>query len=105
MCVNYEAVYTDSRLDRGVAGGIVGELYSSFVENCYNAGNVKVVTGYAGGIIGYDNQTTRSISRCYNIGSVETESNDKKSYAGDIIGYTQNGVSALLRNLILIMFG
>lgn len=69
MCVNYEAVYTDSRLDRGVAGGIVGELYSSFVENCYNAGNVKVVTGYAGGIIGYDNQTTRSISRCYNIGS------------------------------------
>lgn len=95
MCVNYEAVYTDSRLDRGVAGGIVGELYSSFVENCYNAGNVKVVTGYAGGIIGYDNQTTRSISRCYNIGSVETESNDKKSYAGDIIGYTQNGVSAV----------
>ena len=95
MCVNYEAVYADSRLDRGVAGGIVGELYSSFVENCYNAGNVKVVTGYAGGIIGYDNQTTRSISRCYNIGSVETESNDKKSYAGDIIGYTQNGVSAV----------
>ena len=48
------------------------------LKNCYNAGNVKVVTGYVGGIIGYDNQTTRSISRCYNnIGSVETESNDK----------------------------
>lgn len=91
MCANDGTVYADSRMARGVAGGIVGELDSSSVENSYNAGNVRVAAGYAGGIIGYNRQGTGSISCCYNIGTIEKEANDKNSYAGDITGYSTGG--------------
>lgn len=100
-CANYGTVYANEQLCTGIAGGIVGILYLTSVENCYNAGNVKS-NGYAGGIIGYDNQTSESISSCYNIGSVEhidnsysSEPNTNKVYAGDIIGYTKRDIPAV----------
>ena len=103
-CVNYGTLFTHGNLCTSIAGGIVGELYGASVENCYNAGNVKA-DRYAGGIIGYDNQTSGSISSCYNIGSVDNvhgtysiesiEANNRKVYAGDIIGYTKRDIPAV----------
>ena len=93
-CANYGTVYANGQGCTGVAGGIVGDLYSTSVENCYNAGNVKAGR-YAGGIIGYDNQTSGYIGSCYNIGSVEIVSNNNKLQAGDIIGYTDRDISAV----------
>lgn len=93
-CANYGTVYANGQGCTGIAGGIVGDLYSTSVENCYNAGNVKAGR-YAGGIIGYDNQTSGYIGSCYNIGSVEIVSNNNKLQAGDIIGYTDRDISAV----------
>ena len=76
---------------KAYAGGMVG--YDSGTTNaCYNSGNVSATSyrnAYAGGIAGYNYQKT--ISNCYNIGSIATTTSSSSSsdanYAGGIAGY------------------
>lgn len=76
-------------------GGIVGNIYEqneyiSYIDKCYNTGNVTSSGQYVGGITGWAQKGTAaslSISNCYNTGAVKNNSTNSGYYAGGICGY------------------
>lgn len=84
-CANYGKVENTAKSYGGV-GGIVGVSESS-VSDCYNMGEVR---GYArtGGIVGAQNKTGASTTRCYNVGKVvcTNESTSGSPFCGAIAG-------------------
>ncbi len=69
---------------KNYVGGLVGQIGSAKLINCYNT---SIVCGdnAVGGLIGYDFYS--SIEKCYNTGDVTTNKNN----AGGLVGYKQSG--------------
>lgn len=72
------------------AGGIVGFLESSIIENCTNLCNIKmsgnVIKASGGGIAGHATSSS-SVSDCKNGGAITTIDIIGTSHSGGIIGY------------------
>ncbi|MCH5352125.1 MAG: hypothetical protein J1E06_01435, partial [Acutalibacter sp.] len=79
-------------------GGIVGYFVNSTIQNCYFSGSVTSTasgnTVFVGGIVGYCD-SFKSISSCYNIGTVTGEN---AQYVGGIAGYISSYSSATMGN-------
>ena len=86
------------------AGGIVGlceNQASENIQNCFNTGaikstNAEAKAGYAGGLIGYGNLSSNSITiaNCYNTGVVTcagAEIEGADAYMGSLFGYMYDG--------------
>lgn len=81
-CVNYGTVTARD----GRAGGMIGhssEKYDLFVTNCINFGSVAAPT-YAGGIVGYCQNSYQVYTNCVNFGTITASTN----YGGGITGYS-----------------
>lgn len=71
-------------------GGIVGEVYRSTIENCYNTGDISGNSD-VGGIIGVSGSSPEEplqVKNCYNIGNITStmEKQDGEHNIGAIIG-------------------
>ncbi|WP_158213079.1 GLUG motif-containing protein [Fibrobacter sp. UWR2] len=69
----------------GYVGGLLGYTYGS-ISNSYSEGNVKGLSNYVGGLIGYGTDVQKS----YVEGSVESDS----SYVGGITGYASGTIDS-----------
>lgn len=68
--------------------GIVGYTNNATIEHCANYGSITFgrIDCYAGGILGYVNNSSTSVNNCLSVGSVQyTGSNP--SYSGAIVGW------------------
>lgn len=76
-------------------GGIAAAVYgpnnasSAYVNNCSFIGNVEGRNKYAGGIVGYL-RTAASVANCYVDGKIEARSGGDASYAGGLVGASDN---------------
>lgn len=70
----------------GVLGGICGyHNGKAEIKDCYNTGNINIVTcGHIGGIVGLSNTINAIINRCYNTGDINTT--EYVGYLGGIRG-------------------
>lgn len=78
--------------DTGDVGGVVGNNKGSFIENCYNAGDIT--GGKAGGVVGQNegNQSyTGRVSHCHNVGNVSSASGS----TGEICGINTDNTEFL----------
>ena len=65
------------------AAGLVGMTYHSTITSSYNTGNVNGGV-FAAGIVGFMYSNVEAVSKCFNLGVVE--SNTKMGLAGGIVG-------------------
>lgn len=75
-------------------GGLVASNNGGAIESCTNQGSVTTTAsyyGYAGGIVGYDtNGSKSSYANCVNVGTITA---NKSKKAGGIIGYAYSTYS------------
>lgn len=77
-------------------GGIVAYCYETTITNCKNEGIVK---GYpAGGIAGQLEGTGSTVEFCRNYGEISRESEWATGEVGGIVGATEKGNKAIIRN-------
>ena len=96
-CYNDGKISSSSALggNRCSAGGIAGYAKSN-ITYCYNTGTINCSTGsigstgpgYAGGIVGYANES--DIKKCSNKGYIDSVSPDQVGAAGGIAAYASN---------------
>ena len=87
-CVSNNAIYGGT-----YAGGIIAYIAGTdsaptVISDCYNGekGVVSItVQSVAGGIVGYQDRSNVSLTRCYNMGVQKTESNNAGCYLGGIV--------------------
>ncbi len=104
----------ENSLTSGNIGGLIGDMTVDFstgtpfyVRDCYSNGNITAnVAGlYVGGIIGKINGqvagTAVEINHTYNAGKMEYAFNKTGSYVGGLIGFIENGNTALKNSLYL----
>ncbi len=65
-------------------GGVVGDLYSSTIESCYNNEADVSGTNYVGGVVGRSCDST--MESCYNKGAVTASGSS--AYVGGVVGYS-----------------
>ena len=88
-CYNKGMIIANSTSNFAYAGGIVGDIYSTYntpeiaIQNCYNLGEIISNGGYVGGIAGL---ATCNISNSINLGKINCEG----SYVGGIAGRGYN---------------
>ncbi len=97
-CTNYGIIIgdnTESTTNQACTGGIIGRLNvpTGEMSGCFNYGVIKAFGNpngggaFAGGLIGYVNNTTNtSLKNCSSMGSVAAEGNSK-SFSGQMIGH------------------
>ena len=72
-------------------GSIAGVINYSTINNCYNTGNVNIMStaweSRVGGIVGYGDFAS-TISNCYNTGNLNVTSNSWETNVGGISGKT-----------------
>jgi len=100
-CVNHATVSTTapsgSIVTYGYAGGIVGDVDTGYIYDCYVTKNVTITTrgtavAYGGGIVGYFSSGT--ISRCYSLVNTVTVNTGASSWArGGLVGASWGTVS------------
>lgn len=75
----------------GIAAAAYGPNNSSpaYVNNCSFIGNVEGRHKYAGGVVGYL-RTAASVANCYVDGKIEAKSGGDASYAGGLVGASDN---------------
>jgi hypothetical protein len=84
---NTGAITNQSTITSACAGGLIGYGHGQDqISESYNTGAVKVVGGYAGGIVGRLNKSGYSILSSYNRGTVTNEGTEAAAYAGGIAG-------------------
>lgn len=66
-------------------GGLVVLNRNSEIKNSYNIGNVKGVTQFAGGIVGY-NDSNGLVTNCYNAGTIYVNGYNSGGISGGNIG-------------------
>ena len=82
--------YTGSR-----AGGITAFAKDTNFDGCYNTGSINTNAALipeTGGVVG-DTSSTGTISNCYNIGDIISNSREYVAYAGGIVGSTGYAIS------------
>jgi putative cell wall-binding protein len=82
-CINYGDIHGKERVG-GITGGNTGSKNGISVDQCVNTGNVSATDNNVGGISGYVQKT---VSNCYNTGTVLGEKNDNATGIGGIAGY------------------
>ncbi|HCH92567.1 MAG TPA: hypothetical protein DE061_02635 [Clostridiales bacterium] len=76
-------------------GGIAAAAYGpnsasvAYVNNCSFIGNIEGRNKYAGGVVGYL-RTSASVANCYVDGMIEAKSGSDASYAGGLVGASDN---------------
>ena len=92
-CHSHASVTATSLKERAFAGGLVGYQYDNIcnIVNSYSTGEVSAVntpTPYAGGLVGYRDAMTNSLTNgCHSTGTVTASSTLNHAYAGGLIGY------------------
>ena len=81
-------------------GGVVGYMGNDSIINCANYGTVSFFSpsAYAGGILGYLNNTEGTIKGCLNTGNVAYADEGTPSYGGAIIGRLRGNTPSRLQN-------
>ncbi|MGN1033520.1 MAG: GLUG motif-containing protein, partial [Intestinibacter sp.] len=82
-CVNYGEV--NATLTQ--AGGIVGSSNGELVDQCVNKGDITAEENNVGGIVGYDYKT---VTNCYNTGTITGKIQSSTKGIGGIVGYHSN---------------
>lgn len=85
---------------RNYIGGIAGYTTASVVKNCLNAGKVKSLGGYVGGLVGYANYTTSlgSVENCVNLGAMELSEGNAATTVGFLVGHLSSTTVEMLKN-------
>ncbi len=100
-CRHTSSIGTTSSSYGDYVGGIVGYATSSsgtYINQCYNSGNIYGDSG-VGGIVGYSKGSSAistsilssyvQITNCYNIGTIDPNSNIAGGIVGNSYGYTR----------------
>lgn len=95
FCTVQAALVSNGQSSLYATGGIAAAAYgpnnasSAYVNNCSFIGNIEGKNKYAGGVVGYL-RTTASVANCYVNGMVEARSGGDASYAGGLVGASDN---------------
>ena len=84
ICASKNSGNITSTSESARVGGIVGCSMTSFVNNCYNEGEIKGAD-YVGGIAGGIQDSGANMEYCYNTGNIIC-TNDASDYVGAISG-------------------
>ena len=85
-CFNQGIVFSLGDEDWGYAGGIIGDAPAVEITQCYNTGNIEMLSGRAGGIVGGASANGIPIVKTsFNVGAISADS------AGGIMGHTYGG--------------
>lgn len=108
QCANLDSVYTTTST---YAGGIVGYAYKGEISYCYNVGDVGTASGGTRSGIGYINTTPRSITNCYNTGTITGTGTTygigsvfTNSYYREGCGATSGGTPRTMANMKSVSF-
>ncbi|MCF0184488.1 MAG: hypothetical protein HUK01_09170, partial [Bacteroidaceae bacterium] len=88
-CANYGTLNVSCKK---ISGGIIGFINNGAITNCLNAGDItnsqSAENTSMGGILGYVNSQTVTMSRCLNVGTVKNTANATNVYS---LYYAKNG--------------
>lgn len=97
-CINYAQIRVDSQDNNSMVGGLLGYISQNTtqVSNCANFGNITLINGYVGGIIGQRTNTGTSSTRlsmtnCFNSGTIYLD--DYDGGAGGLVGNLTNAAT------------
>ncbi len=99
-CYNTGKIYAYSQNNKSYyseVGGITGLINNTAsIDNCYNTGIVESPATYAGGIVGYMNNSSTKVTNCYNSGNIIAYNNTNRG----IVGY-MNYTGTYTNNYVL----
>lgn len=84
-CTNNAKIYAKG----ACVGGIAGWIMTGSIESCTNTGNIIGKMGQVAGISGYssnNNKVRVNISKCFNSGKIESESEHENKFYGEVAG-------------------